>query len=252
MREPGEILCDKKEFTQIGARDWPTVRWNSKTRARARSKSTNADFSFGEPSNECIKRRKNRWKKYSHQKERNSRLSVIVIDRSYRDKATLKRSSYVNSRIRFKVNIAPNTSCHVWCRYGHSRAFVNPIPVVEKQIHPIVKQKFELLTTPVFLLIKEPIRLRKWCTSTEQQERDKAKDALRNCIRHGVDSMLDRCIEDDRYRESQLSIGWSEEEAKASNVLGSNDDTYQVSKEERDLNSEQRSKKDRGLLPLIP
>ena len=86
----------------------------------------------------------------------------------------------------------------------------------------------------------------------EQQERDKAKDALRNCTRHGFDSIPDRCIEDDRYTESQLSIGWSEEEAKASDVLGSNDDTYQASKEERDLNSEQRSKKDRGLLPLIP
>ena len=56
-------------------------------------------------------------------------------------------------------------------------------------------------------MTKEQTRGRKWGTSTEQQERDKAKDALRNCIRHGFDSIPHRCIEDDRYRESWLVVG---------------------------------------------
>ena len=50
-----------------------------------------------------------------------------------------------------------NRSCHVQCYSGHSHVFVNPIPVVEKQILRNVKQKREFLTTPPFLIIKEQI-----------------------------------------------------------------------------------------------
>ena len=78
---------------------------------------------------------------------------------------------------------------------------------------------------------------RKWSTSTEQQERGKAKGALHNSKRKGFVSLLDRWNRDFQCRESQLSIGWTEERerVKASNVLGSNDHTYHTGKEERDL-----------------
>ena len=72
------------------------------------------------------------------------------------------------------------TSGNVCCYYGRSLVHANRNPVVEKQTQRSVQQKFELLTTPAFLLITRPTRGIKRCTSTEQQERGKAIDALRN------------------------------------------------------------------------
>ena len=94
-----------------------------------------------------------------------------------------------------------------------------------------VKQKFDLLTTAACFLGKGPSRERKLSTSTGQQERGKAKEALRNCGRQGFISFLDRWNREGGYRESQINIG--RKKVKAWGASGSDDHTNHAKKEER-------------------
>ena len=174
MQEPGEILCDKKEFTQIRARVWPTIWWNSKRSCRTRSKSTSTDFSFGVPNNEFTKEERTDGRSISRRrKDIRAYQWLFQTDRTGTRQRWSVRATW--SWIRFNVNIATNTSCHVWCYYGHSHVFVNPIPVVEKQIHPNVKQKLELLTRPAFVMIKEQTRGRTWVPRPNSKKGTKQK-----------------------------------------------------------------------------
>ena len=79
------------------------------------------------------------------------------------------------------------------------------------------------------MLIEGPSRGRKFRTSTERQERGKAKEALCNCKRVGFVSLLDRWSGDDRYKQSQINIGWTEEKVEGMDVLGSDYHTYSAS-----------------------
>ena len=66
--------------------------------------------------------------------------------------------------MKFNVNTAfkKHVSGHVYCSCGRAVVCTNPNPTVVEHIQRNIQQKFELLTTLAFLLIKEPPRGRKW------------------------------------------------------------------------------------------
>ena len=71
--------------------------------------------------------------------------------------------------------------CHTYMSSGHvhrscglSLVHTIPKPVIVAQIQSNIRQKFELLTTPAFFVIRGPTRRRKWCLSQDPQEGGKA------------------------------------------------------------------------------
>ena len=48
------------------------------------------------------------------------------------------------------------TSGHICCCFGRAHVYAHPNPVIAEQTRRSVKQQFELLTTPAFLLVKGP------------------------------------------------------------------------------------------------
>ena len=155
-------------------------------------------------------KKKEQMEEVFQKKERNSRLPVIVLDRSYRDKATLKRSSYVNSRTRFKVNIAHKT----W--YPVTSSAIVDIHVslqsesrCWKAVPPHREAEARIAHDTCLLVDKGTNSRRTWCTSTEQQERDKAKDALRNYTRNAENLRSKMAGPKKHWKSGCIGLSWS-------------------------------------------
>ena len=126
-----------------------------------------------------------------------------------KNKATSKRSSKVElpSRVQCIHCHRYVTPGHVYCYCGRILVHVNPNPVIEEQIRRNVKQQFDLLTAPAFLLVKDQTVLH----SNNKQE------ARPNTL----------------FEASQTSIGWTEEQVEQMDVSGFEDHTSFATKEER-------------------
>ena len=126
-------------------------------------------------------------------------------------------------------------SGHVSCGCGQAVVCTTPKQVIVEQLQRKIRQKCELLTTSEFVLIKGPTRGRQYSTKTsEAEERDKAKMALRNARRHKCASILDRWQNDDNDGESQLASGWTTYKVKRWDTLGSDVHTHHCTKEQRE------------------
>ena len=210
MREPGEILCDKKEFTQIDASDWPTVRWNSKTRAQARSKSTNADFSFGEPSDEFIKKERTDGRSISRRrKEIHAYQWSFQTDRtgtrqrwSVRATWTLEQGSMWTfprrHDIRSRLVLLWTFTC--LCQ-SESRCW--------KAVPPQREAEARIAHDTSLLDDKGTNSRKDVGTSTEQQERDKAKDALRNYTRNAENLRSKMAGPKKHWKSGCIGLSWS-------------------------------------------
>ena len=84
---------------------------------------------------------------------------IPISDRSIeifiRSKATWKLLRYLKSRIKFNANTALNMCLQdtYIAVVDAQLSFSNPNPVIVEQIQRKLRQKFELLTTPAFVLI---------------------------------------------------------------------------------------------------
>ena len=155
---------------------------------------------------------------------------TTISERSKRvikEQATWKRVRYVTSQVKSNAN----TASTMWL---HDTKIVDVDAQLSIPIQHEIKQKFDLLMTPDIVLMKGSSWRRQHSIKTpEVEERGDAKLAFHNARRHKYTSILDRWINDDMYRESQLAFGLTIDMVNHWDRLDSNGHPHHCTKEKK-------------------
>ena len=98
-----------------------------------------------------------------------------------------------------------------------------------------MKDQFEILSIPQYIVKKNCSRGAKHGRTQEQYDHFKANESTRHAKKKYLLSITDRIQRDEFYRHSQLAIGWTEEHCQHLDSLMSTDFSHTPTKKEREL-----------------
>ena len=125
------------------------------------------------------------------------------------------RSKHTVNNVQCQRSHTYLSSRHIYCSCGRSFVYKNPKTIIVEQIQRNMRRTLNCLRHLHSFSEEDQFEVESGVSRKIRKKRGKAHLAVHNSRRKGHASILDRWTRDDRYRESQLSIGWTEEEVKA-------------------------------------
>ena len=105
---------------------------------------------------------------------------------------------------------------------------------IRRHVSRLTKLRCEVLTSSSFMFKKDNGRGRHCRTSDPPKIHDRAQNALKKAKKHGYESIHERWVHDERFRNSQKEIGWTKEFCLELDKLENTDRSYHSTREERE------------------